>query len=116
MRKKKGREEKKAMPGCSLSGFILAGGGLFGGNVFKKKKTATHLTNINKTELEVVKKADQIILLTWYVASSDGTIPLCLRMLFTRNIVTYVNKSYKTPSLAAATVLPEDTVSHTQYL
>ena len=24
------------MPGCSLSGFILAGGGLFGGNVFKK--------------------------------------------------------------------------------
>ena len=36
VRKKKGREEKKAMPGCSLSGFILAGGGLFGGNVFKK--------------------------------------------------------------------------------
>ena len=83
---------------------------------FSKKKTATHLTNINKTELEVVKKADQIILLTWYVASSDGTIPLCLRMLFTRNIVTYVNKSYKTPSLAAAKVLPEDAVSHTQYL
>ena len=36
VRKKKGREEKKAMPGCSLSGFILAGGGLLGGNVFKK--------------------------------------------------------------------------------
>ena len=64
------------------------------------KKTATHLTNINRTEFEVVKKADQIILLTWYIASSAGTIPLCLRMLFTRNI----------------TVLPEGTVSHTQYL
>ena len=72
----------------------MAGGGLFGGDVFKKQ-LPTDLTSINRTEFEVVKKADQIILLTWYVASSDGTIPLCLRMLFTRNIVTYVKKSFK---------------------
>ena len=41
VRKKKGREEKKAKPGCTLSGFILAGGGLFGGNFFQKKNSYT---------------------------------------------------------------------------
>ena len=70
------------MPGYTLSLYI---GFYFGGDVFKKKPR-TDLTSITEqTEFEVVKKADEVILLTWYVASSDGTIPLCLRMLFARN-------------------------------
>ena len=89
VRKKEGEEKKQ----CQVALLVVL---FWPGEVYLavtfSKNTATHLTNINRTEFEVVKKADQIILLTWYIASSAGTIPLCLRMLFTRNIV---NKSFK---------------------